>query len=329
MVTERKRMSMQIVVSSIRIVLAVAVATLGLWLLIAQPTRRRNVRSTLAVPESRLRAHVEMLSRTLHPRDAWSMPNQDRCASYIEQHFKAAGAATTMQEFTVEGRTYRNVIGRIGSGPRKIVVGAHYDAVMGTPGADDNASGVAGLIEVACALAGSPPDKTVELVAYTLEEPPYFRTRNMGSAVHAERLAAERNNVDGVIVLEMIGYYSDAPRSQSYPVLLLRLMYPGAGNFVSVVGNSFQPGFAKKVKVAMKGATDLPVYSINAPRFLPGIDLSDHRNYWRHGFDAVMITDTAFYRNKAYHTAEDTADRLDYPRMAQCVVAVCEAVRSL
>lgn len=258
------------------------------------------------------------------------MNNLDKCADYIAMHFTNAGATTTSQVFTVRDRQYQNVIGRfgVGQGP-KIVVGAHYDSCGDTPGADDNASGVAALIELAYLLGRNSPSNEVELVGYTLEEPPFFGTQVMGSAIHAKSIAEENANVLGVIVLEMVGYFRDDGGSQSYPSLLLKLIYPSRGNFICVAGPWSQGSWNKKVKVGMKGATDLPVYSIRAPAFVAGIDLSDHRNYWPHDIKAVMVTDTAFYRNKEYHSLHDTADRLDYVRMSQVVVAVFEAIRSL
>jgi len=166
-------------------------------------------------------------------------------------------------------------------------------------------------------------------VAYTLEEPPYYATPHMGSAVHAASLAQERVEVRAMISIEMIGYFSDAPRSQDFPASILKLVYPTTGNFIAVVGKLGQGGLVRQVKRAMRGASPLPVESISAPAFVPGIDFSDHRNYWKHGYEAVMITDTSFYRNRNYHTMGDTPDTLDYRRMAQVVVGIDAAVRAL
>jgi len=313
-----------------RIAGTVTVVVLIMGWFIAQPVLRSGNPSKAVVDSARLRAHVEMLSMTLHPRD-WTHPdNLDRCASYIEEQFAAAGAEVERQVFTVRGRPYCNVIGRLGAGRgSKLVVGAHYDAYADHPGADDNASGVAALLELAGLLGRHEPGREVELVGYVLEEPPFFGTELMGSAVHARRLAENGEALAGVIVFEMVGYFSDERGSQSYPMLLLRLLYPSRGNFIAVASRWDQGDWIRTVKAGMKGTTDLPVYSIRAPVAVPGIDFSDHMNYWPHGYNALMITDTAFYRNKAYHQAGDTADRLDYDRMAQVVVATFEAVRSV
>lgn len=297
---------------------------------IAQPTFRKNHPSTVSVSADKLEGHVRILSQTFHPRD-WEHPsNLGKCADYIAGHFAEAGAAVESQEFEVRGQRYRNVIGRFGAGKgAKVVVGAHYDSCGDTPGADDNASGVAALIELAYLTGKDAPRREIELLAYVLEEPPFFRTRSMGSAIHAESIAGGKSNIAGVIVLEMVGYFSDEKGSQYYPADLLRLFYPSRGNFITVVGRSDQGSWIKAVKSGMKGATDLPVYSLRGPSAIPGIGLSDHHNYWRHGIKAVMVTDTAFYRNTAYHTSEDTAERLDYGRMSKVVVAVFEAIRSI
>jgi Zn-dependent M28 family amino/carboxypeptidase len=237
--------------------------------------------------------------------------------------FARLGLATDVQEYQVNGRGYRNVIARLGptKGPL-IVIGAHYDACGDTPGADDNASGVAGLLELARALAAHPPRQPVELVAYTLEEPPFFRTEDMGSYRHAQALAAQGREVKLMLSLEMIGYFRDSPRSQRYPVGALKLLYPDQGNFIALVGAYRDFGDMRRVKGLFKGASALPVTSINAPESVQGVDFSDHASYWRFKMPAIMVTDTAFLRNDNYHEAGDTPETLDYRRMAQVVRGV-------
>lgn len=306
-----------------------AIVWVAAWIVICQPVFSSNPRSEETVDPVELEKHVRRLSEYLSPRSYANAPNLERCVEYIASEFQKRGAVVEIQEYSAGGRPFRNVIGRFGSGRGGLwIVGAHYDAFGETPGADDNASGVAGLIELAGLLGAqhAPPD--VELVAYALEEPPFFRSHYMGSAVHAWQLHEQRVDVHGVVVLEMIGYFDDAWMSQDYPTALLRALYPSRGNFIALAGRLDQRVFVRNFKRRMKGLADLPVYSINAPPNLAGIDFSDHTSYWQYGWPALMITDTAFYRNKAYHTVDDTWDRLDYRRMADVVTMVFGALIS-
>jgi len=164
---------------------------------------------------------------------------------------------------------------------------------------------------------------------YTLEEPPFFGTEDMGSAHHAKWLHDQKVRVKCMIALEMIGYFSSAADSQLYPIPALKIFYPNKGNFIAIVGRLGQRKIVRKIKGYMKGATDLPVYSFNAPLIVPGIDFSDHRNYWKYGYEAVMITDTAYYRNQEYHEPGDTAERLNYELMGKAVIQVFEAIKGL
>jgi Zn-dependent M28 family amino/carboxypeptidase len=264
------------------------------------------------------------------PRDASNLRNLDFVAAYIREELEKSGARTREQPYQAGNRTYRNVIATFGPETKEIiVVGAHYDAAGPYPGADDNASGVAGIIELAQLLGKTNLPVKVELVTYSLEEPPFFRSEYMGSAVHARALKKEGAVVRAMIVVEMIGYFSDAPGSQRFPAPGLRLLYPSQGNFICVVGRMGEAMLVRRIKRSMLEASSLPVYSINVPRSVPGIDLSDHMNYWEEGYPSVMITDTAFFRNPNYHTAADTAEKLDYEKMAQVVLGVYAAVKGL
>ena len=305
--------------------------TLTLWIVTAQPTLPTKSESPLVrVNTERLEKHVRMLSETFIPRDADSTQNLDRVAAYISRQLRDAKGSVSEQTYNIGKKTYRNVIATFGpTAGERIVVGAHYDAFHTFPGADDNASGIAGLLELARLLARDELPMRVDLAAFTLEEPPYFRTKWMGSAVHARSLKEQGVEVRAMIALEMIGCFSDERGSQGVPLPILKLFYPSRGNFIAVVGKLGQRRLTRRVKKAMQCATELPVYSINAPSIVPGIDFSDHRNYWAAGYPAVMITDTAFYRNSRYHSARDTADTLDYSRMALVVEAAHAAVLDL
>lgn len=302
-----------------------------LWVIVAQPRWGGNQKSSVTVSPEALEGHVRMLTETCFPRNYREIENLERAAEYIAGHLRDAGGRVRFQEFQVGKETYRNVVASFGDDEgARLVVGAHYDSHDLTPGADDNASGVAGLIELGYLIGDSRlKEENIELIAFTLEEPPFFGSNSMGSYQHARKLHDEGVEVRGMIALEMIGYFSEEPGSQSYPAGVMRLMYPSKGDFIAVIGNLSQRKFTRMVKKGMKGTTDLAVYSFNAPVALPGIDFSDHRNYWDFGFDAAMITDTAFYRNKAYHEDGDTADTLDYEKMGKVVVGVFESLKSL
>lgn len=290
---------------------------------------------TPAVDAAVLQKHVKYLSVDVYPRSFDFPEHLNAAADYIKNDLTAAGIVVEEQKYVVQGVPYRSLIARFGPAEGEVLVmGAHYDShgdavganSMGgvfkesyTPGADDNASGVAGLLELAKLLQKSPPPRPVELVFYTLEEPPYFRTENMGSAVHSRSLVESKRSVDMMISVEMIGYFTDAPDSQSFPLSVMKLVYPTQGNFIAVVGRYKDMVATRRVKSALKGVDGLPVRSINAPALVTGIDFSDHLNYWAQDFSAVMVTDTSFYRNHEYHRGGDTYERLNYPRMAQVV----------
>jgi Peptidase family M28 len=289
-----------------------------------RPAAEAACRAARADPAA-LRGHVEALSTRFQPRSAAHPTNLARAAVYVADALRTTGAAVRLQEYSAFGGTYANVLAEIGPDtPERIVVGAHYDASADGPGADDDASGVAGLIELARLLAASPPAIRVELAAYALEEPPAFATEAMGSWIHARSLEDREAKVRLMIALEMIGAFSDTPGSQSIPTGIDRALYPATstGNYIAVVGRTGQGGMVAEIATAMRLASRVPVQTVVAPRSAPGVDLADHRSFWERDEPAVMVTDTAFFRNPRYHTPEDLPDTLDYGRMAQVVQGV-------
>jgi hypothetical protein len=326
--TERRRRIIKLMLLT---VITIGVLFGGLWFWVTQPLfSQPALIRRVTVDPTRLETHVRMLSEQLAPRDETHPENLDRVAAYIRAEFERSKAIVTEQPFEVDGKTYRNVIARFGPDSSEIIViGAHYDTAGPHPGADDNASGVAGLIELARLCGESVLPIRIELVAFTLEEPPYFRTPSMGSAVHAASLKKQGIRVRTMLALEMIGYFDDAPGSQKFPASFLAAFYPSRGNYIGVVGTFGDGLLLRRVKSAMRGATALPVFSISAPSFVPGVDFSDHLNYRKEGYPALMITDTAFYRNPNYHAASDKPQTLDYRRMAMVVEGVYAAVLSL
>ncbi|RYZ79452.1 MAG: M28 family peptidase [Proteobacteria bacterium] len=229
------------------------------------------------------------------------------------------------QKYVADKRTYKNLMTSFGpENASRIVIGAHYDVAGEAPGADDNASGIAGLLELSRLLRQRLPDlkHRVDLVAFTLEEPPFFKTNFMGSAMHASSLKTAGVDVKLMLSLEMIGYYSDALDSQKFPLSALGYVYPTTGNFISVIGNVDSPFLVRKVKTLMQKSANLPVEGLAAPKALVGIDFSDHRSYWEQGYPALMVTDTAFFRNPHYHELTDTPETLNYEKMAETVEGV-------
>jgi hypothetical protein len=283
-----------------------------------------------AADRAALREHVEALAGRLAPRDLDHPENLDAAADYVAGRLRAAGLEPRDQAYEAFGRRQRNVLAEVGPDtPERIVVGAHYDAAAGTPGADDDASGVAGLIELARMLVAAPPPLRVQLAAYTLEEPPAFGTEAMGSAVHARSLADAGVKVRLMIALEGIGYFSDAAGTQRQPTQLRDAAYPDTGNFIAVVGRSGQGGMVSVIAGAIAAVSVVPVETLVASRDVPGVSLSDHRSFWELDYPAVMVTNTAFYRNERYHTARDRPDTLDYARMAEVVEGLHCAVQSV
>jgi Zn-dependent M28 family amino/carboxypeptidase len=307
--------------SLLRIAVMVAGLALAGAAVITQPVlgSYRFTGSERAQPP-RMRADVVTLTTAFRPRSADHPDKLDAAAAYIERALRDAGGRVRSQDFVARKQTYRNVIARFGPehGPLTIV-GAHYDAFCDTgdlPGADDNASGTAGLLELARLLGRTKVDTPVMLVAYANEEPPFFGSDEMGSAVHARGV----DNVAGMICLEMIGYYSER---QPWPNWTFAALYPSQGDFIAVGGGWSDRRLARHVKRALRGA-GMRAWSFTGPR--ETLDASDHRNYWRAGIPAVLVTDTAYLRNPNYHTRNDTAGTLDYVRMARVVDGVYSAV---
>ena len=313
----------------------------GALFLLTQPFVMPIASQPPVVDAVALQRHVQHLSVTTFGRSFDQPERLARAAHYIYAQLQATGATVRVQPVEVNGQRFENIVARFGPATGDVlVVGAHYDShgdeenagaptpATHTPGADDNASGVAGLIELARLLVQHPPSHPVELVAYTLEEPPHFRTAHMGSAWHVRQLQQEQSKVRLMLSLEMIGTFIDTPGSQRYPIKALQWLYPNRGDFVALVGQTRDFAAMRRAKALMAGASPLPVESINAPRAMPGVDFSDHHPYWNARMPAMMVTDTAFMRNLHYHEAGDTWEKLDYQRMAQVVQGVYAVVQN-
>lgn len=274
---------------------------------------------------------VRYLSTLNPPRNYLHPKSLEKSVQYITRRLEEYGYTPQIQKFEVSGQEYGNVIAHAGPNDnRRIIVGAHYDVCGNQPGADDNASAVAGLLEIA-RFAKKHEARLpygVAFVAYALEEPPFFGTSDMGSYYHAQSLQDAKIEVVGMICLEMIGFYTKEKNSQKYPLSIMRLFYPGTGDYIGVVSNFKSSSLAKQVARQLK-ATSIKVETLKAPSFVTGVDFSDHRNYWEFGYPAVMITDTAFYRNKNYHQQTDTIDTLDFNQMQKVVQGIGWAILNM
>lgn len=282
--------------------------------------------------EVRLRSTVKYLAETIGERSYRDIEKLNEAARYIEKTFRSYGCAVKKQAFIYKGNTYYNVIAEVqGLNPAKdeiLVIGAHYDSAVGTPGADDNASGVAGMLELARLSMQQRPERTIRFVAFSLEEMPAFGTENMGSYVYARSLKNEGAKVYGMIALEMIGYFCDEDGCQNYPPIL-GWFRPKKGNYIILVGDLSSRGVTKQIGMSFARESDLPMESLNTFSWVTGVDFSDHRNFWHFGYNALMITDTSFYRYGYYHEKEDTPEKLDYKRMAALITGLHKTVKPL
>jgi Zn-dependent M28 family amino/carboxypeptidase len=279
--------------------------------------------------KERLYKDVKFLTTLSPARNYSNLQSLEKASSYIEQEFSDLGLKTEAQKWKADGNEYKNIIASYNTDKtERLIIGAHYDVCGDQPGADDNASAVAGLLETARIITRNKPELNfrIDFVAYNLEEPPFFASESMGSYVHAKSLKDNNIPVVGMLCYEMIGYFSDAKNSQNFPSESLAKIYPNTGNFIIIVGLEKQKEFAHKVYNSMKGKAAVDVQVITFPEAAGLAGLSDHRNYWKFGFPAVMINDTSFLRNPNYHEKSDTIETLDFEKMAAVVDATVNAV---
>jgi len=242
-------------------------------------------------------------------------------ARYLDNELSAMGYAPAAQRFAAGATEVRNIEVELPGGARAtevIVVGAHYDSVSGSPGANDNATGVAAVLELARLMRSRASARTVRFVLFVNEEPPYFKSEAMGSPRYARRSRERGENIVAMFSLETLGYYSDRPGSQSYP-FPLGLFYPSQGNFVAFVSNLASRALLHEAIAAFRRHASFPSEGVAAPAFIPGVDWSDQWSFWKEGYPAVMITDTALYRYPQYHSAQDTPDKVNAERLARVV----------
>ena len=290
---------------------------------------RSNPMIEIQETEEKLKLHLKALTETIGERSVRTPKNLNKTVDYILSFYNDIGIKAWREPYNYEGFEVANVVAEISSGPdpgRRYVLGAHYDSVAGTVGADDNASAVAVQLETARYLKEmfeqKKIDLNVKLVSFALEEPPAYRTPFMGSRVYAEKARRENEKIDGMICLEMVGYACYEPGCQKYPFPLGLFNYPESGNFIGIVGNFKSGDFTGALVKAFQKNDRLPVVKLTVPFngwVIPSVRLSDHASFWDQGYKAVMVTDSAFFRNPYYHTPADTMEKLDYRFMAKLV----------
>ncbi len=274
-----------------------------------------------------IKEYLTTLTKTEIPRSYENISQLDKSADFIKSIFSKYTDSVSNQTYLIGTLKYQNVICSFGTeNAERIIIGAHYDVCQHQQGADDNATGIVGLLELARMLKGQKLKYRIDLVAYTLEEPPFFRTEYMGSYIHAKSLVENKTKVFGMVSLEMLGYFKDEKGSQHYPLNILKLIYGSRGNYITLVNKFHKGEFANKFNRKFKSTKAIRTKKFVGPAKLTGIDFSDHLNYWKFGFSALMLTDTGFFRNENYHKTTDTMETLDIKRMSQVIDGVFNSI---
>lgn len=317
--------------------IALLLALLGAAFLLYSVLKIRELPSVIVSPTTRSREmqlyrHVEKLAVEIGSRSVFEYDKLSAAKEYILSCLTEMGYLPDVQEYSYQKGVFSNIIvSKPGTMPHQgvVVIGAHYDTVVGTPGADDNASAVALLLELCRLVKDCEPERTIRLVFFALEEPPIFRTEFMGSAVYARAAKEKGETIAAMIALEMLGYYSEREGGQGYPLPLMSLIYPSKPDFIAVVGNMPSRSLVEAVAGSLRKSGGVSVETLTTVPVVPGVDFSDHRSFWEQGYPAVMITDTAFFRNPNYHSGNDTIDTLDFERMSLLLRGLLQVAKDL
>jgi hypothetical protein len=330
--------------NALRVIIVVAAILVLLWWFgMRMPGKNVSKAGPLSPDEivlrEELRANVQKLAGEIGERNMWHYAQLNAAADFIEDSFSRVGLRTRRDSYEMGGQPCHNIEAEIpGNRPEIIVIGAHYDSVFGSPGANDNGSGVAALLALAQRFAAreterSPPrrtpNKTLRFVAFVNEEPPYFLSGEMGSLVYARRCKERGDKISAMISLETIGYFSDAPHSQTYPSPGLGVFYPKVGNFIGFVSNVKSRALLRRVIALFRKQGKIPSEGASLPAFIPGVSWSDQWSFWQHGYPAIMVTDTAPFRYPYYHSSNDTPDKLDYDRFTLVVSSMEKVIQEL
>jgi hypothetical protein len=313
----------------LKYLLLIIVIVLAIFVFINYPISSTAKSFERLADTTNIKRNLESIVNTPNYRNYKNIAVLDTVAERIKNEFQRYSNRVITQDYKVDGNEYKNVIASFGpEKAERIIVGAHYDVSHEQDGADDNASGVAGVLELARLLKDKPLKYRIDLVAFSLEEPPFFHTTNMGSYVHAKSLHDSNVAVKGMISLEMIGYFSEEENSQTYPVGAMKYFYGDKGNFITIVQSFFCGDFSKEFKELSFKNNSIDVKSIRAPWYVAG-DNSDQINYWKFGYSSVMVSNTAYFRNKNYHTKEDKLFLLDISKMGLVIDGVYRALVGL
>ena len=321
--------------SALRVLIAVvAVVALLWWFGMRMPGKNISKAAPLSPDEvtlrDELRADVQMLAGEIGERNMWHYAQLNAAADFIEDSFSRAGLHPRRDSYELRGQACHNIEVEIpGTRPEVLLIGAHYDSVFGSPGANDNGSGVAATLALARRFASRKTQHTMRFVTFVNEEPPYFLSGEMGSLVYAGRCKVRGDKISGMISLETIGYFSDAPNSQTYPSRVLGAFYPKVGNFIGFVANVHSRALLRRVIARFRQHAKIPSEGAALPAFIPGVSWSDQWSFWRNGYPAIMVTDTAPFRYPYYHSANDTPDKLDYDRFALVVSGMEKVIEEL
>ena len=275
--------------------------------------------------------HVRTLAGTIGERHINRPAALRAAAAYVRAQLESYGATVTEQRYIAAGVEVANieaVLPGTSLSEEIVVVGAHYDSARGTPGADDNATGVAAVLELARLLRGVSHPRTIRLVAFVNEEPPYFQDAGMGSLEYARACRARDDQIVAMLALEMLGYYDPSPGAQSYPPPL-QLLYPDSGAFIAFVGNLSSRTLVRRAVQLFRANESFPSEGLAGPTWVHGVGFSDHWSFWQHGYPGVMVTDTAFLRTPHYHEPTDTPDTVDYDHVARVTRGVASVVTGL
>jgi hypothetical protein len=325
----------RILFSALRITIAVAAVLALLWLFGMRMPGKNVPKAALLSPDEvtlreELRADVQKLAGEIGERNMWHYPKLNAAADFIEDSFSRAGLRTRRDSYDMRGQACHNIEAEIpGAHPEIILIGAHYDSVFGSPGANDNGTGVAATLALAQRFVGRRPEHTLRFVAFVNEEPPYFLSDEMGSFIYAGRCKARGDKISAMISLETIGYFSDAPHSQTYPSPVLSIAYPKIGNFIGFVSNVHSRALLRRVVALFRKHAKIPSEGAALPWFVPGVSWSDQWSFWRYGYPGIMVTDTAPFRYPHYHSSSDTPDKLDYDRFALVVSGMERVIEDL